>query len=84
MGSNLLTDRLYLNLHALGIDKFFDTTYGGMRICSFSEICYLPTRFACRGINGIVWIENNAMISEMTKYHSVKFMKWPEYYLLTS
>ena len=31
-------------------NKFFDTIYGGMWIFSFSLICYLPTRFACRGI----------------------------------
>ena len=32
-------------------DKFFDTIYGGYVDFSFNEICYLPTRFAHRGIN---------------------------------
>ena len=32
-------------------DKFFDTKYGAMLIFSFSYICYLPTRYARRGIN---------------------------------
>ena len=40
--ANLLTDRQ--------TDKFFDTIYGAAWIFFISKICYLPTRFACRGI----------------------------------
>ena len=32
-------------------DKYFDTIYKCVWIISSSYICYLPTRFTCRGIN---------------------------------
>ena len=36
-------------------DKFFDTIYGWVWIFSSIKICYLPTRFARRGIKAMVY-----------------------------